>query len=133
MNRCLWLSTLFVAVTALGRVAGAQDPPARARPVVAIVALNSGTETTDFLVPYGVMAMSDAVELHALSVDVGPVELHPALKIQLDETLESFDGSHPGGADFVIVPALMQPSEPRLQSWLKTQASHGATMVAICD
>lgn len=104
-----------------------------ARPVVAIVAHNAGTETTDFLVPYGVLAMSEAVDLHPVSTDAGPVALHPALNIELPETIDTFDAAHPAGARFVIVPAVHEPSNPRLIAWLASQAKHGATLVAICD
>src|SRR4029453_10075563 len=111
-------------------------PPCRGaepRPVVAIVAPNGGTETTAFLVPYGIMATSDAVDLHAVSTRTGPVELHPALKIELPETIDSFDAAHPGGAQFVIVPRVMEPNDPTLVAWLTGQAQRGATLVAICD
>ena len=103
------------------------------RPVVAIVAANGGTETTDFLVPYGVMAASEAVDLHAVSTRSGPVELHPALKVELRETIDSFDAAHPAGAQFVIVPAVMERNDPTLVAWLAGQAQRGATLVAICD
>src|SRR5262245_39393369 len=106
---------------------------AAARPVVAIVALNSGTETTDFLVPYGVLASSEAVELHAVSTGPGPVALHPALNVELGRTVDSFDAAHPAGANFVVVPAVHDSTNARLVSWLGEQAEHGATLVAICD
>jgi transcriptional regulator GlxA family with amidase domain len=61
------------------------------------------------------------------------VELHPALTVELEETIESFDAAHPAGADFVIVPAVGEPSDARLVSWLRDQAQRGATLVAICD
>src|SRR6185295_8595082 len=95
---------------------------AEKRPVVAVVAYNGGTETTDFLVPYDVMATSDAVELHAVSTGTGPVALHPALAIELDETIDSFDAARPAGADLVIVPAVHAPSDARLIGWLSAQA-----------
>lgn len=122
----------MLAVTALFGSAGRADGAA-VRPVVAIVALNAGTETTDFLVPYGVLADSQAVELHAVSTSPGAVELHPALTIELDETIDSFDAAHPAGADFVVVPAVAASSDARLVAWLGSQAQRGATLVAICD
>ena len=103
------------------------------RPTVVVVADNDGTETTDFLVPYGILAMSDAVDISAASTRAGPVALHPALTVQLAQTLESFDVAHPGGADIVIVPAIHQRREPHLVAWLQRQSERGATLVAICD
>src|SRR5262245_52482832 len=106
-------AVVWVVVLAVASVAGVAGASA-GRPVVAVVAYDRGTETTDFLVPYGVLAMSDAVELHAVSTGSATVTLHPALAIELDETLDAFDAAHPGGADVVIVPAVHDPSDARL-------------------
>ena len=122
---CCIAAALFFAAAALGA-------PVR-RPLVVVVAENDGTETTDFLVPYGIMAMSDAVDVLAVSTRAGAVALHPALTIELPETTEAFDVRHPEGADFVIVPAVHRYDDPYLRGWLERQAERGATLVAICD
>lgn len=112
--------------------AGLEPEPGR-RPLVAVVAENDGTETTDFLVPYGILASSEAVDLVAVSMRSGPVALHPALTVELPETSASFDAQHPQGADFVIVPAMHRADDPQLLAWLTRQAERGATLVGICD
>jgi putative intracellular protease/amidase len=117
----------LLAVVGLAR--GAQAAP----PIVAVVAHNDGTETTDFLVPFNVLSRSGVAEVIALSLREGPVELHPGLVIELAETLAGFDERHPGGANFVIVPAMMEPEAPALLAWLRKQAEKGATLVSICD
>jgi transcriptional regulator GlxA family with amidase domain len=124
-------AALTVAVALIA--CASRGDEAVARPVVALVAHNAGTETTDFLIPYGILAMSESVELHALSTSAGPVALQPALHVELTETIDSFDADHPGGAQYVIVPAVAEPADPRLIGWLAAQARRGATLVAICD
>jgi transcriptional regulator GlxA family with amidase domain len=109
----------------------AASPPRR--PVVVVVAENDGTETTDFLVPHGVLAMSEVVDLYAVSTRTGPVTMVPALTIELDQTTAGFDASHPDGADFVIVPAVHRSTDPVLIAWLRGQSARGATLVGICD
>jgi len=104
-----------------------------ARPLVAVVADNAGTETSDFLVPFGMLSESGVADVVAVALHEGAVALHPALAVELDATLASFDEAHPAGADFVIVPALMTPADPALQRWLLAQVDHGATLVAICE
>ena len=104
-----------------------------ALPVIAIVASNDGTETTDFLIPFGVLSRSGVAEVSAVALHEGVVELHPGLAIEVGETVASFDARQPGGADFVIVPAMMYPEAPALLAWLRGQAAHGATLVSICD
>ncbi|WP_415750355.1 DJ-1/PfpI family protein [Burkholderia sp. BCC1988] len=105
----------------------------RTRPLVAIVADNAGTETTDFIVPYAILKTSGAADVVAVSADAGAVELMPALRILADTTFDRFDADVPLGADVVIVPALHRADRPAVLAWLRKQAAAGATMVAICD
>jgi putative intracellular protease/amidase len=126
-------AAIAIAAALPGIAAVAAAASGNSRPTVVVVADNDGTETTDFLVPYGILAMSDAVEVSAASTRAGPVALHPALTVEVAETLDSFDATHPNGADFVVVPAMHERSDPHLVGWLKRQAERGTTLVAICD
>ncbi|VVD80992.1 Isonitrile hydratase [Pandoraea iniqua] len=102
-------------------------------PVIAVMALNEGTETTDFLVPYGVLKRAGIKHVQAVAVDDGDVTLMPALRIVPDTTFADFDARHPEGADIVIVPAMHSDNDPRVLHWLRQQASHGAMIVGICS
>jgi len=103
------------------------------QPIVAVLAQNSGTEITDFLVPYGVIAASGAADVQAVSTEDGTVKLWPGLMMLADTTIEKFDAVHPEGADFVIVPAFHDSSYGVTRDWLRAQAAKGATLVSICD
>ena len=108
----------------------------RTRPVIAVVGENSGTELTDFVIPYGILSRSQTAEVLAVATHARPMQMRPALTIQPQSTLESFDESFPDGADYVIVPAIMtmDSKEPSiLVSWIQEQAHKGATVVSICD
>ncbi|MCK9623011.1 MAG: hypothetical protein M0R47_21050, partial [Methylobacter sp.] len=59
----------------------------RVRPLVVILADNAGTETTDFVIPYGVLKESDAANVVTVSTEPGTVELMPALQIRADMTI----------------------------------------------
>lgn len=107
-------------------------PPKRARPLVAVLALNEGSETVDFLVPYGVLARSGLADVVAVAVAAGPVRLMPALRVLPDTTTADFDQRHPEGADYVIVPAMHDRADPRVLAWLRRQARGGATLVGVC-
>ncbi|WP_353190255.1 DJ-1/PfpI family protein [Pandoraea pnomenusa] len=102
-------------------------------PVIAVLALNEGTETTDFLVPYGVLKRAGAGHVEAVAVGIGDVTLMPALRIVPDTTLAAFDARHPRGADIVIVPAMHTDDDPRVIRWLQHQAGNGALIVGICS
>ena len=108
-------------------------PPKRARPLIAIVGANEGSETTDYLIPYGVLKRSGVADVVSLGAASGPVKLMPALTIVPDATIVEFDQRYPDGADFVIVPAFHQPNNAVVIPWLKAQAAKHATIVGICE
>jgi putative intracellular protease/amidase len=107
-------------------------PPKRQRPLIAIIAVNDGTETTDYLMPYGILRRADIADVVALATHSGPVTLYPALKVEPQATVADFDAQHPGGADYVIVPAMHRDDDPAVLTWLKSQANKGAIIVGVC-
>lgn len=111
----------------------ALKPPKRPqRPLVAIVGINDATETTDYLMPYGILKRADVVDVVALAPRAGPVTLYPVLKVLPDATLADFDAAHPQGADYVIVPAMSRDDDPTALRWIKEQAAKGAIVVGVC-
>src|SRR3546814_8702575 len=95
----------------------ALQPPKRQRPVVAIIAFNDATETTDYLLPYGILKRADVADVLALAVRPGPVTLFPALKVEPEATIAQFDARYPEGADYVIVPAMSRDDDPQVLHW----------------
>lgn len=137
-----WISTLpeSVGATAVPAVAmGEQEatlaalrPPRESRPLIAIIGLNAGTETTDYILPYGVLRRADVAEVVALSAKPGIVKLFPALQVAADMSSSAFDVQYRDGADYVIVPAMSRDDDPEVLSWLQSQAKKGAIVVGIC-
>lgn len=110
----------------------ALKPPKRPRPVIAIIGLNDATETTDYLMPYGILRRADIGEVAALATQPGPVKLYPALRVEPDATIAQFDAQHPQGADYVLVPAMSRDDDPTVLQWIRAQAAKGATVIGIC-
>lgn len=110
----------------------ALKPPKRQRPLVAVIGVNDGTETTDYLMPYGILRRADIADVVALATQPGPVQLHPALRIEPDATTTAFDAQHPEGADYVIVPAMMKDDDADVMNWLRSQSAKGAMVIGIC-
>ena len=90
----------------------ALKPPKRKRPLIAIVGANEGTETTDYLMPYGILRRADVADVLALGTKPGPVTLYPALKVEPHAIVSEFDERHPEGPDYVIVPAMHRNDDP---------------------
>ena len=110
----------------------ALKPPKRQRPLIAIIGINDATETTDYLMPYGVLKRADVADVVTLATAPGPVTLFPTLKVEPQATVAEFDAQHPDGADYVIVPAMTRDDDPEALRWIRNQASKGAIVVGIC-
>ncbi len=106
--------------------------PKRARPLVAVIGLNDATETTDYLMPAGILRRADVAEVVTLATGPGPVRLYPALAVEPDATVAAFDAAHPEGADYVIVPAMSRDDDPAVLAWLDGQAKKGAVIIGVC-
>jgi putative intracellular protease/amidase len=110
----------------------ALKPPKRHRPLIAVVGINDATETTDYLMPFGILRRSDVADVVLLATAPGPVKLYPALRVEPHATIATFDAQHPDGADYVIVPAMSRDDDPTALRWLKGQAARGATIIGVC-
>jgi putative intracellular protease/amidase len=105
----------------------------RDRPLIAVVGENSGTELTDFVIPYGVLSRSGAADVLSVATQPGILKLRPAVQVQPQATTAQFDDLHPDGADYVVVPAVDKSDDSVLLAWITAQAAKGATIVSICD
>jgi putative intracellular protease/amidase len=115
------------------RTIDAMKPVRAGRPLVAVIGANEGSETTDYIIPYGVLKRSGVADVVALGVTDAPVTLMPSLTIQPDASLAAFDLTHPQGADYVFVPAFHERKNPAAISWLREQARKGAMIIGICE
>lgn len=107
-------------------------PTKRERPLVAVIGINDATETTDYLMPTGILRRADVADVMMVATGPGPVQLYPALAVEPDATVVAFDAAHPDGADYVIVPAMSRDDDPAALAWISSQAQKGATIIAIC-
>jgi putative intracellular protease/amidase len=110
----------------------ALKPPKRDRPLIAIIGINDATETTDYLMPYGVLARAGVADVMLLATNAGPVTLFPVLTVDPHATIAQFDAQHPDGADYVLVPAMSRDDDPAALAWINAQAVKGATIIGVC-
>jgi len=105
----------------------------RTQPVIAVVAENTFTELTDYVIPYGILSESGVAQVQAIATQPGPIQMFPALGLEPQATVAEFDAQFPEGADYVVVPAVMRQQDPALLAYVRCQANQGATIVGICD
>jgi putative intracellular protease/amidase len=110
----------------------ALKPPKRQRPVIAVIGINDATETTDYVMPTGILRRADVADVLLVATGPGPVKLYPALTVEPDATVAEFDTRHPDGADYVIVPAMIRDDDPAALQWIKSQSAKGATIIGVC-
>jgi transcriptional regulator GlxA family with amidase domain len=96
-----------------------------------VIGINDATETTDYLMPTGILRRADVADVVMLATGPGPVQLYNALKVEPDATIAEFDAEHPDGADYVVVPA-MSRDDPTVLAWIRSQAEKGAKIIGIC-
>ena len=119
---------------ALAAVVLALAAPAAARPRVAIVALNEGTEATDLFVPYAILAESGAVDVRIVAPAKRPVRLTPGVAwVQPQATMADLAKAWPQGPDVVIVPMMKRDKDPTVLDWLRRQAKDGARIMSVCN
>lgn len=110
----------------------AMKPQRPGKPVIAVLALNEGTEITDFLLTHAVLQRAGVADVQAVAPHRGRVTLYPALEVEVAQDLAGFDRAHPSGADYVIVPAMQNDNNPAVTTWLQEQARKGARIIAVC-
>jgi putative intracellular protease/amidase len=98
------------------------------KPRVVILANNSGTETTDLLTPFAILRDADVADVQIVAPALAPVSLMPGLTIMPDAALD--DTAPP---EVVIVPAMHDPTDPRLLEVVRRWNDAGVLMVSICD
>jgi len=110
----------------------ALKPRREGKPVIVVLALNEGTETTDLLLPHAVLQRAGVAEVQVVAPRRGPVSLYPALRVEAEQDLAGFDRAHPAGADYVIVPAMRDDGDATVIAWLRRQADLGARVIGVC-
>jgi transcriptional regulator GlxA family with amidase domain len=110
----------------------ALKPRRTATPVVAVLALNEGTETLDFLLTHAILRRAGVADVQAVAPRRGRVRLYPTLQVDVTQDFASFELAYPAGADYVIVPAMRDNDVPAITSWLKRQADRGARIIGVC-
>src|SRR2546430_10992297 len=85
-----WIFSLPPAPSVAAPPAIAQDerdaaiaalkPQKRQRPLIAIIGINNATETTDYLMPYGILTRADVADVVTVPTRPAPMTPFPTLK-----------------------------------------------------
>lgn len=125
----------LVAPPAQPFTGAALPPPVHdpAKPTVAIIASNNGTEITDLLAPYEVFAASGAFNVYTVAPKReftpfmwGGVDIMPHYSFaELDQLL----GRNP---DVVVIPFIKDYENQEIRQWIRTHAGPETMTVSIC-
>lgn len=123
------IAALAMALVAVAAATADAAPDLGHRPHAVLLANNSGTETTDLLVPLAVLRDAEVADVAIVAVEPGPVTLMPGLVIEPDATLADVTAT----PDLVVVPAMHDPTTPALLAAVRRWAGEGALVASICD
>jgi putative intracellular protease/amidase len=107
-------------------------PPKRERPFVVILADPGGAETTDLVIPYGVLRRSGLCDVVIASSRKGRTQLRPALAIDAEATFAEIEVLAPDGPDYVIAPALGERDAAAPVQFIRQSSERGAIIAGIC-
>jgi len=110
----------------------AMKPQRTGRPVIAMLALNDATETTDLLLPHAVLERAGVAQAVVVAPRAGTVRLYPALQVRAEMDFAAFERAFPNGADYVIVPAMEPSDDAEVAAWLRRQAERGTRVIGVC-
>lgn len=107
------------------------------KPLIALIGENSGTELTDFIIPYSVLVEAN-VASQVLTVSTRkdePIHLFPtpSCKMLAHTHISEFNEQYPQGADYLFVPAVKNNTNEILLKFVREQFEKGATVISICD
>ncbi|QYJ15590.1 hypothetical protein Rxycam_01414 [Rubrobacter xylanophilus DSM 9941] len=144
-----------VLIAVLGVKAGLADryegPPAEAqvrelpaspghdpdKPTAVVLLSNQGSEVTDVLAPYEVLARSGAFNVYAAAPERAPATLSGGLDVLPQLSFAELDRKLEGGdPDVVVVPAMWDvgtPAHRPVAEWLREHADGTGTLMSVCD
>ena len=125
----LALRVMHIDPIALPAPATPPPPPCDpARPTAAVLLSQAGTEITDFLAPYAILAASGAFNVVAVAPTADPAPTSGRLGVVPQQTFAAFDAAHPEGAAVIVIPNVLDPENPAIGDWLRARQSKGAVL-----
>jgi transcriptional regulator GlxA family with amidase domain len=105
----------------------------RTRQLVAVVALNDGTEITDFLVPFGTLAAADVADVVAVAAETGPAGCSRQDACRSRRRWTASTATTPAAPTTSSCRRCIAATTRSCWGWLRRQAALAATVVGIRD
>ena len=107
------------------------------KPTAVVLMSQAGSEVTDVLAPYEVLARSGAFNVYAVAPDPTAVPLGSGLDVLPQLTLAELDARLAGKApDLIAVPAMNgvgTAAHARIRDWLRNHVDDATLLLAICN
>lgn len=108
------------------------SPAPSGRPVVAVLASNTATELTDLIAPFAILSATDGLDVVTVAPERRVSALTGGVGLLPHHSFASFEDSY-ASPTWVVVPAVMDPEDPRLVEWVARQVTAGAGVLSICE
>lgn len=107
------------------------------KPTAIVVLNNHGSQITDSLAPYEVLAESGAFNVYLAAPEPTPVTFSGGVEVIPQLTFAEVDRHLAGRSpDLIMVPAMWDvgsAEQKRVAAWLRRQAGGAATVMSVCD
>lgn len=133
VSRAMARLTTVRAPVPLGESLPSTPAPDPLQPVAVVLLSNAGTEITDFLAPYAILAESGAFQVVTVAPERRLSPVWPGLQVVPDFSFADFAQQFPDGADLIVVPFLLDHDNPVIVDWLKTQVLEQTQVLSICE
>ncbi len=102
------------------------------KPTAAVVLSNGGTETTDLLAPYGILASSEALNVVTVAPERTLSPFWSGADIMPHFSFEELERKLGGPPDLILVPNIADPENKTIVEWIQRNSKRSQWLVSVC-
>lgn len=111
------------------------EPPVfdSTNPTAAVLVSNHGTESTDLLAPYEILATSGALNVYTVAPKREVSPIWQGVHILPHFTFEGLEQKLGGSPDLILIPNILDPDDSTIIRWVKRNANESTLVVSVCE
>ena len=103
------------------------------KPTAVVLVSNQGAESTDVLAPYAILASSGALNVYTVAPkrQVSPIQF--GVNVLPHYSFEGLDQELGRSPDLILIPAIPDPEDKAIVSWVQRHAKPSTLLVSVCE
>lgn len=103
------------------------------KPTAIVLMSRQGTEVTDLMVPYQLLKMSDLFNVYTVAAEKKPIGVNGGIDLLPELSIQDLGLLLKDAPDVVVVPAVHDPGNQELITWIRHWYSADAHILSICE